>query len=75
MSRAPPGDAEAAPGRHTGLRNASHSSGVHRSLGQWVGKDKGLAQTAQGGGRGLLQGVKEAGGSVLPTEKGEIEQV
>lgn len=37
---APPSDGQAAPGRHTGLRSVSHRSGVHRSVGQRVGKQK-----------------------------------
>lgn len=40
VPRAPPSDGQAAPGRHTGLRSVSHQSGVHRSVGQRVGKQK-----------------------------------
>lgn len=72
MSRAPPGDG---PGRHTGFRTAPHSSGAHRSrVSEWE-RTEDVLRTAQGGGRGFLQGVKEAGGSALPAEKGAEEQM
>lgn len=54
--------------------------GMHRAkllrratdLGAGQVRTKDLHRTAQGGGRGLLQGVEEAGGSVLPAGKAQL---
>lgn len=44
-------------------------------LGAGQVRTRDLHRTAQGGGRGWLQGVREAGGSALPAGKAAEEQV